>query len=149
MAWCVIVFWTVYPTEIDEIDGNPCSLRSGRNDLCDELFHGFEVLEFLLGEDLKAITSDHRRVGREPEVLDAVLGHGTYILRLTRKSGSGTVAPFDLAVRLEPALEFTEKEIARARAAARAGAGRRTRAGADAGPDRARAATVARKLSAR
>lgn len=67
----------------------------------------------------KAIASDHRRTGTDPEVFQKTLSAGTYTIALTRKSGRGTMTPFDLAVFHQKPDELTMDDIESARSNAR------------------------------
>jgi hypothetical protein len=59
----------------------------------------------------QAIASNHRQVGAEPEIFIKDLPAGDYLIQLNRKSGPGTLAPFNLAVFQEQAVELSIADL--------------------------------------
>ena len=53
-----------------------------------------------------AVSSNHRQTGTEPEVFIKDLPAGDYLVQINRKSGPGTIAPFNLSVFHEQAEEL-------------------------------------------
>ncbi len=62
-----------------------------------------------------AVESGHRKTGTEPEVFLKDLAGGEYLIAINRKSGAGTVAPFELVISSEAPSELSPANIATAR----------------------------------